>query len=144
MQQDLIDHLHASTGLRDLLGSHSKHETPLINWVTRPDKEGLPAMTLETISSIGQYAQGGRSNETPTRVQFDIWSNTYDAARKIAKALVEYLNPPGDFEDVIVGSTRFHRFYFDADRDLPVMDLQGGERVYHIALDAEIWHYKTD
>jgi len=141
MQQDYIDHLHASETLQALLGSHSKHETPLINWVTRPDKEGLPAMTLETISTVGQYAQGGRSNEEPTRIQHDIWANSYLEARKIAKALRDYIDPRADFADVEVGDTRFHRIFFDADRDLPVQDLQGGERIYHIAIDAEIWHY---
>jgi len=138
MQADLIDYLHNSD---DLIATVSNSGgVPNIQWVTRPNSSGLPALTLQTVSAVPSYDQSGRDELTSTRVQFDSWADTYAGARSIMDKLKSLLNPSDGFGSVLHGRSSFERFYFESDRDLPVQDLDGGQRVYHIGIDVLIWH----
>ena len=140
MQVDFTNLLKAHPPLTALLARDADDDQPLINWVTRPDKSRLPALTLETVSTIPEVDQSGRGEMEPTRVQIDIWSDSYGKGRAIYRVLIDLLFPHGNFVSHEKGATRFERFILDGDRDLPVTDLDGGQRVFHIAVDFIIWH----
>lgn len=142
MQIDLINLLYEKASLTALLGRHSVHNTPLINWVARPDKEqALPAITLSTISTVPEYDQQGRQGLEPSRVQFDVWSDNYLDGNRVAHALREALSPVGvEFVDMVQGATRFKQFLFEGFRDLNDDDLDGGGDIFHTTSDAIIWH----
>ena len=142
MQEDFIDYLHNAAPLVALLASHTVHGTPLINWVTRPDKEDLPALTLTVVSPIPNYDQGGRVDLESVRIQCDFWSDLYSEGRSISKAFRDFIDPRDtEFTSFTHGSTFFHRVTFETDgRDLPVADLPGGGRVHPVTSDIVVWH----
>ena len=141
MQTNLIDLLLSHEPLTDLLAKDSEDNVPLINWLTRPDGTGMPAITLETVSTTPQYDQQGHGGFEPTRVQFDIWSGAYGQGREVYKVLRAFLDPE-QYTPRIQDETHFDRFILDGDRDLPAADLPSG-RVYHIAVDFIIWHRRA-
>lgn len=143
MKTDLQDLLLAHEPLTAKLAKDPEDNVALINWITRPDLSALPAITLEGIGTTPQYDQKGRSGFQPTRIQFDIWSSTFAAGTEIFNVIHEWLEPEGSFPTRTQGGTIFDRFELQADRDLPVTDLAGGGRVFHIAADFIVWHRKA-
>jgi len=138
---DLIGYLHSKPALALTVGKHSKDNDPLISWVTRPNIQDLPAITLRLVSLVEVLEQRGRSLLEPARVQFDLFGNTVTEIDKMTTALRGLLTPSKTaFAPVEFGSTIFERFYMDSSRDLPVEDLKGGARVYHASIDFMVYY----
>ena len=95
---------------------------------------------MENIGAVPQYDQSGRGGLEPTRVQFDIWSSNYAKGRQTFNILRDFLDPETEAPARTQGGTTFERFLVEEGRDLPVTDLSGGGRVFHIAADVIIWH----
>jgi hypothetical protein len=107
---------------------------PTIDWVSRPDRSSLPALTIQGVDAARIYAHGGGLGLENKRVQFDCWGATYGAARLLARAVI------AELETVkTVAGTAFDAGFLVADRDMMAEDLGGGERVHRISLDFSLW-----
>lgn len=140
MRTDLISLLHGAEPVAAVVGRHSRHNSPLISWVTRPNAEALPAITLSLVSLPERTEQRGRSLMDLARVQIDIFANSVTEIDVAQRAVRDFLTPPrAPFKKITHGSTTFVRFALESMRDLPVDDLPGGERVYHSSQDYMIY-----
>ena len=108
-----------------------------INWLRRPeDVSALPAMVMQRIGGTPAYDFSGPSGITESRVQFDIWGATYEAAKSAANAV----------EDLIsgyrgtVGSTDFQGIFIDSHRDSEDAELKEQTRLFRVTIDARVWH----
>lgn len=135
MQADLIGYLRTLTDLAARLGAHNTR--PAIDWNVRPSPATLPALTIQTISPGNAYDQESVNAVKETRIQFDLWGDSYAAARLAEIKLTEGLHA---IDNTTHGTTVFIRALKDSDRDLGAMDELGGLTVHHIAADWIIYN----
>lgn len=128
MEEQLIADLRGTTALAAKVAVFNGR--PAIDWVSRPDLAGLPAITLQRISTDRLYSHSGPVSLTGARVQFDCWGATYGAARNAFRALQTKLE---------AGGTGW-RAFLDTERDAGAEDLDGGQRVFRVSGDFNIWY----
>lgn len=90
---------------------------PRIYWVDRPQTSALPAITLQTISEDRPQHYQGFDGLDESRVQIDVWGNSYGEVQQVKEAVIAALAPPNTANGI-----RFDRSFIDTIRDL-------GERV---------------
>lgn len=128
MEEQLITDLRGTTALAATLAVFNGRAA--IDWVQRPDLAGLPAITLQRISTDRIYSHEGPVDLTGARVQFDCWGATYGAARTAFRALLTKME---------TGGTGWKAF-LDTERDAGAEDLDGGQRVFRVSADFNIWY----
>lgn len=79
MREALRERLRADAALTALVNGNR------INWTTRRQASGLPAITLSTISDITDSHYEGDISLRKTRVQMDVWASTTDEAVAISE-----------------------------------------------------------
>jgi hypothetical protein len=80
MEEDLIAALLAAAGVKALVGQR-------VNWLTRPQGSGLPAIVLQKVSGPPIYTMAGRSDLAGHLVQVSCYGATYLAAKSVARAV---------------------------------------------------------
>lgn len=128
MEEQLIADLRGTTALAAKVAVFNGR--PAIDWVRRPDLAGLPAITLQRVSTDRLYTQDGPVELTGARVQFDCWAGTYGEARNAFRALLDKMES---------GGTGWKAF-LDTERDADAEDLDGGQRVFRVSADFNIWY----
>lgn len=128
MEESLVADLRASAGIAAIVASHNGRK--LVDWTIRPDKAGLPAVTMHRVSTDKLYAQGGPVGLTGARVQFDCWATSYGVSRTLFRAL------QGAVE---TGGSGWRGFLATA-RDFAPENLDGGQRVFRSSGDFNIWY----
>lgn len=128
MEEQLIADLRANAGIAAKVASFNNR--PAIDWVVRPDLAGLPAITLERVSTDRLYSHSGPVSLTGARVQADCWAGTYGAARELFRALLTKMEAGG------IGWSAF----LLTERDLGAENLDGGQRVFRVSGDFNIWY----
>lgn len=127
MEEALIALLIGNAGVQSKVGSRM--------WPgMAPQKTGRPFGVLQVISSVPDYAMAGASGYVPSRVQIDLYAETYSAAKAAARAVKAVLSgySGGGFQGIFV----------DSERDLPD-DNTGAvqvERLHRVSLDFSIHH----
>ena len=66
---------------------------PAIYWVERPQTDGLPALTLQTVTGDRPQHMGGFIGMDQATVQIDTWADTYAAADALMEAAIAALIP---------------------------------------------------
>lgn len=109
-----------------------------VGWEARPQLEGLPAVTLQTVG--GRIAQNYKGNQAlqATRVQADVWASSYGEKKAVAAALLAALVPPGEQDGV-----RFGRGFVERDEDLTAGDSAAARAVRRRSIDLIIWWKAT-
>ncbi|MBP7704199.1 MAG: DUF3168 domain-containing protein [Caulobacter sp.] len=104
-----------------------------INWVRRPEKAGLPAITLRRVGGPRDYHMQGASGLVLARLQIDCWGASFGAAKDVAKALIASLNamPRGDIVQAV-----FINDETDVDDAGQLEDVP----VFNTRVDARVWH----
>lgn len=105
-----------------------------INWVTRPQKEALPAVSLQVISDPRPEHLKGFDGARETRVQCDCWAASYSGALGLARACIAALREPATVQDKKFGHARV-----EGQRDLGET-VADGTFVHRQAVDLIIWH----
>lgn len=88
-----------------------------VTWVDRPQGEGLPAITLQTIFEDRPQTHEGFDGLDVSHVQIDCWAASYTAANQAKEAAIAALTPADEGNGI-----RFERSFINSIRDL-------GERV---------------
>lgn len=105
-----------------------------VDWVERPQKSALPAISLQTISDPRPLHLKGMDGARSTRVQCDCWAATYAAALALARAVIAALSPPAT-----ISGKKFGHAQVDSQRDLGEA-LADGSFVHRQSVDFLVWH----
>lgn len=105
-----------------------------VDWVTRPQKAALPAISLQTVSDPRPDHLKGVDGARATRVQCDCWAVTYASAMTLARAAIAALQPPATISGKKFGNARV-----DAQRDLGE-NIADGSFIHRQSVDLIIWH----
>lgn len=110
-------------------------------YVRAPQGEPYPYLVLNRVSGIHDYTMGGPSGFVQTRVQIDVYSDSWPSVFSTAQAAQTLLS---GFSGVH-GSTRFQGIFIDSVRDLSSGDAgQSSDRpttpLYRISIDIMIHH----
>lgn len=105
-----------------------------VDWMTRPQKSALPAITLQTVSDSRPEHLKGIDGARSTRVQVDCWAATYGAALTLARAVIAALQEPATISGKKFGNARV-----DSQRDLGE-NLADNSFIHRQSVDLVIWH----
>lgn len=105
-------------------------------YVRAPQGEPYPHLVLSRASVIPDYVMSGANGFVQTRMQIDIYGNTWPSTVSTAQALQHLVS---GFHG-IVGSTRFQGIFIDAVRDLPASDAGDVTQLFRISIDIMIHH----
>lgn len=108
--------------------------TRAIFWGSRPQNSPLTAVTLLVISGSRDQHMKGFQRMQLTRVQMDVWADTYDKARAAGEAMIAALAPPQTGN-----GQRFGRLFVDSDRD-SVELTTGKDQIFRMSADLIVSH----
>jgi len=102
------------------------------HWVRAPASTARPYIVLNRIAGRADYTFQGPSGYVESRVQADIYADTYGAAKATARQVITSLS--GRRTGSILG------IFLDAERDLPVEDAGAVTHLFRVSLDFNIHH----
>nr|WP_314471062.1 hypothetical protein [uncultured Sphingomonas sp.] len=105
-----------------------------VNWLRRPQDDGYPAITLQTISDPRPEHFKGVQRLRPTRVQIDLWDTDYLRSIGLREQVLAAVVPA-----TVIGSVRFRRAQDVTVRSLRE-DLPAGGDLYRELIDINFWH----
>jgi len=114
-------------------------------WVNAPAKlpDGSllpkPYVVLNRITGFRDYAMKGATGFVESRVQCDVYGDTYTSAKTTARALVAALSGYRG----TVGQTDIQGIMIDTERDLFTADAGDVQRLFRISIDIMIYHGET-
>lgn len=127
MEEALRARLLSSAAVADLTGIR-------IDWIERPQADGLPGMTLQIVGGNLEYNYDGRDELESPRIQFDCWGRSPKEARDLARAAMAAIEPPAT-----VGGVRFGGAFVEIVNDFPPEEMAGGVKVFRRSFDATVW-----
>jgi len=101
-----------------------------------PENPTYPSIGYQQISDVNHSSHSGSSQLATTRLQLDVWHNTYDAAKTVRDNLKRVLR---DYKGTVINGTytdRIDRIIWDNDQVM--FDTE--TRKYHRVIDLLIWH----
>lgn len=107
--------------------------TKAIFWGARPQGSPLTAVTLLVITGPRDQHMKGFQRMQLTRVQMDVWADSYDKARAAGEAMIAALAPPQTGN-----GQRFGRLFVDSDRDL--VEMANNQQVFRMSADLIVSH----
>jgi hypothetical protein len=128
MEEALRARLLSSAEVAALVGAR-------IAWIERPQGGGLPAVTLQLISTGRAYTYAGACAAANPRVQADCWGASHADAKTVARAMIAAVEERGEF-----GGVKFGPSFIEAERDMPPEDLPGGQKVFRVSIDIIVWN----
>ena len=105
-----------------------------IYWLDRPQGTDLPAITLQTISADRPRTYGGMQGLRLSRVQMDVWANSYAEGRTVFEAAVAALIPSRLDSNGIF----FDHINFEGEADLT--ERLETKIIYRTRVDLLVWH----
>lgn len=108
-----------------------------INWVRRPQSENsYPACRLQRVSGSPKYNMKTPDGLSQSRVQLDIWAETYAASKQAQRSIVAVLS---GYRGMVSG-IRFQGIFIENIRDLADEEIDSNKRLFRVSFDALIWH----
>lgn len=134
MHADLVTRLNAAAGITAITGSR-------ISWFERPRRGGdADSIVLTDVVPGREYTHSGATALKYAWVQFDLWSaNAATLITLEAAVIAEMERGPS----VTTGGTIFHPAFLEGRQSFDPTDLEGGVRMYRIALDLRFYHEPT-
>jgi hypothetical protein len=105
-------------------------------WLRKPQTvSGRPYILLQRATRLPNYHMGGPSGYVASRVQIDVYGDTFTSAEATADAVKGLLS--GYSQGLIQG------IFLDGERDLPAADAGEVSSLFRISLDFIIHHGET-
>lgn len=101
-------------------------------WVRAPQGSAMPYVVMNRISGFADYTMQRASGYVASRLQMDIYAETYTAALTTARDVKARLS--GYRGGVIQGT------FLDAERDLPAEDTGSITKLFRVSMDFNIHH----
>jgi hypothetical protein len=108
---------------------------PAITWVDRPQANGLPAITLQTIFEERPQTMAGFDGLDRSTVQMDLWGTSYGQVQQLKEAALAAV-----IGENASNGIKFARAFIDAIRDLGE---QTDTQFIHRASIDLIFHHAT-
>ena len=106
-----------------------------IHWLRQPRQaEGFPYVNLTMISDPRSYHMAGPSRLRTTRVQLDVWAETYAEAEAVKEAVDDLL---GGYRGTL-GRVRFQGIFLGGERDLNDQTTGEERQLFRINVDLSI------
>lgn len=128
MEEDFSAYLLAQTALTALVEQR-------INWNTRPQASALPAVTLQVISAVPQNDQCGADLLHESRVQIDVWANTFASVKAVSRAVLAAVSGLSFSHN----GTAFE-IYVESAVDETEQASTGSATIHRTRIDVLIWH----
>lgn len=126
MEEALTALLLGATPLTTLTGNR-------INWGRQPQNDGgRPYIVLQQIGGAPSYHMSGASDYVASRVQVDVYGETYTSTKRTARALIAVLSG--------YSGGIFQGIFLDAQRDLPAADAGEVTTLFRTSVDFLIHH----
>lgn len=125
MEEALIALLLSSAGVTALVST--RIECGRSSQSTKP-----PRIVLQRVSGVRDYGMRGATGYVSSRVQIDVYSDTYTATKKISRAVVSALS---GYRGGI-----FQGIFIDGERDLPAADAGKVTTLFRTSIDIIIHH----
>jgi len=129
MQEDLRGLLLAQPAIAALCGVR-------IYWGKRPQGGALPAIVLHVVSNVSSYAFSGTIGLDITRVQANIFGESYADVEGVTRALKTSISGVR----AAYGATVFEGIFFDGRRDRPIAGVSDAGASFLISTDLLIHH----
>lgn len=110
-------------------------------WVRAPAKNSdgsllsRPYVVIQRIDGLSDYTMAGPSGYVASRLQFDVYADSFGSSIATARALKETLS--GYRSGAIQG------VFIDSERNLPAADAGEVSQLFRISIDAIIHHQET-
>ncbi|KKX28228.1 DUF3168 domain-containing protein [Rhizobium sp. LC145] len=101
-------------------------------WVRAPQKVLRPYVLLNRVTGFRDYTNSGASGYVESRVQIDVYADTYTQTKKIARDIIRIMS--GYRSGAIRG------IFLDQERDLPASDAGEVTSLFRTSLDFIIHH----
>jgi hypothetical protein len=105
-----------------------------VYWLDRPQGTDLPAITLQTISADRPRTHSGLQPLRLSRVQMDVWANSYAEGRTVFEAAVAAVVPT----KLTANGIFFDSIYFEGEADLT--ERLETKLIYRTRVDLLVWH----
>lgn len=104
-------------------------------WGREPQDAKRPFVVLHRISQVRTYTFQGDDRLPATRVQVDVYADTYIDARDTSAAIVDLITGyrSGDMRGIFV----------DSIQDLPATDAGEVNRLFRVSMDLNVWYRET-
>jgi NADPH-dependent curcumin reductase CurA len=109
---------------------------PRVHWVQRPQGDPLPAVILHRISNVPMYRIDEVDGLVMSRVQADIYGETYAAVKAATRAIETTVSGYAG----TVGATVFQLIQIDGERDWYDAGSNDADRFYRVTLDLLVHH----
>lgn len=133
MEEGFVAYLLAGSGVTALAGTR-------LTWNTRTQGSPTPAIVLHVISTVPEYSDEGDSGLASSRIQVDVWAETYAAAKSTARAVTDRLTENGS--KFVSGGFEF-QFAFKEDEQDSFERGAAAEELYRVRLDFIIMYRRT-
>lgn len=91
-----------------------------------------PYVVMHRISGVRGYTFEGDDGLVESRVQIDVFADTYTSARSTADLITATLSGHRD--------SNFRAIFIDTERSLPGLDGSDPDELFRISIDAIVWH----
>lgn len=110
-----------------------------VGWNERPQASALPAVVLQVASETTPYTYAGAVDLVTSRVQADIYAESYEAALAVDAALVGIVSGYRG----TVGATVFSGIFLESRFDGVDDAGSGAEKLHRISRDLMVHHKET-
>ena len=131
MEEALIDLLKGHAALTAIIGTSPAR----IYWMRAPQNTVRPYVVMQVISSIPDVAHSGPTGIIASRVQIDIYGDTYGAAKAVARAITGRLS---GFRGLRLSIT-FDGIFKAGERD-DFEDSASTDKLFRTSMDFFVWH----
>ena len=107
-----------------------------VAWGERGQGSLIPAVVLWDVSSVGQYSLDGDTSLRRTRVQVDVWADTYEEADETERAVDGLLSGYRGS----VGGVMFQGIFRESRRDTIKSDANDPDRLWGVRLEYTVNH----
>lgn len=105
-------------------------------WVRKPQSDpARPYVVLQRIDGLPDYTYSGASGYSSSRVQADVYGDTYTSTKATVRDLIDTLS--GYRGGIIQG------IFIDSQRDLPATDAGEVTNLFRTSVDFIIHHQET-
>lgn len=109
-----------------------------IHWLVQPrHASGFPYVNLTVVSDPRSYHMAGQSGLRKTRVQVDVWAESYSSARSVERVIADFVS---GFRGAGSG-VNFRGVFIGGARDLTDQTTGEERQVFRISVDLQlIWN----
>jgi len=125
VEEALVAILLKSAGLTALVSTR-------IHWGRAPQGSLFPYVVMQRIDGVRDYTMQGSSGYVASRVQIDVYSESYTGSKKVARAVITALSGRR--------TATIQSIFLDSERDLPAADAGEVTNLFRVSLDFMIHH----